>query len=367
MGSYIVKVGDKPYSFGTFMRTWKHLNAELGLPFEVTVERPSEVLEEVRKVIENATIPPGIVGVLLLFSSPWIYRSLNNGLEGSKTIQIAKHVILAAAVVTQLRRLGYALLGFRYSTVGAKLATTGDIVRLSGLVMGCLSDSGNPWLSSPLHKDMAAVFYRCERVALVLCLATTLSRTAAAWLLHGAKSYGMPFLRDMSFIPSFFLALRFTSLASRLAITARQKMDEVATGLPCDKMNFAERIHKPCAHLLADAPSNLKAFGIPIILLSCGTLMACIRFYDTLVYAFLLTSLPFRTTLPFWFHLSSYAFEVLALLWAIAVAPLQVSRALRDFEEQLNEERRRDPTVHLEVPPESKKMPSFCNILGVLL
>ncbi|CAK9060034.1 unnamed protein product [Durusdinium trenchii] len=272
---YITKVGSAKFSTAA-LENAMHGSKD----FDVTVEKPSEVVWVVQCCLWCLYRPAGAVGCLLLLGLPYIiYRGLLFGLDlDSKTLlHPAVRLVVCASVAYALGKLGWLLLDWCYSGLGYKIRLASKAAGILGLVMGWLLNLSNPLLNVRLRSDSI----------------------------------------------------------------------KVSEGLPCEPTQFTECVHKPCAELLRDIPANLGPIGLPILLVICDMLPACLRFYNEsmLLYASKIT----RGLPEYWCDVACNAFVLAGCTLAVAVGPLQLSRGLRVFEHQLTNARRLDSNMNLQV------------------
>ncbi|CAK9000122.1 unnamed protein product [Durusdinium trenchii] len=353
---YITKVGSAKFSTAA-LENAMHGSKD----FDVTVEKPSEVVWVVQCCLWCLYRPAGAVGCLLLLGLPYIiYRGLLFGLDlDSKTLlHPAVRLVVCASVAYALGKLGWLLLDWCYSGLGYKIRLASKAAGILGLVMGWLLNLSNPLLNVRLRSDSIKVLRMSNVSALLCCCTFSLFRgTEVACRfcprsIEEAKrtSLGATFLDvlyDISDIPHAFLVLGFTCLTSQICMAAQQRMVEVSEGLPCEPTQFTECVHKPCAELLRDIPANLGPIGLPILLVICDMLPACLRFYNEsmLLYASKIT----RGLPEYWCDVACNAFVLAGCTLAVAVGPLQLSRGLRVFEHQLTNARRLDSNMNLQV------------------
>lgn len=178
-----------------------------------------------------------------------------------------------------------------------------------------------------------------------------ISSVALAWLYHGPTQLDMrhvvKILYALGDVPEFFQLMTLTFLVSRISASAHLLMLEVTVVLPCDASDFPKQVHAACSRVLRDTTPKLSTCGLPLVLVASRILMACFSWYGTV--QLLAMSEVNRGFKDNWLMLFLASCQLGAILLAVVVGPIQLSSALTEIENKLNEERHRDGGMHLEV------------------
>ena len=345
VGMHIVKVEAQPYKYAALIKALTE-SQERSVPFHVTVESKSEMGKAAERAFWSMSIPAGLLSLVLVSISPFIiYRSLTNELDVSS--QTLSHpgllLIMGTAIAHGVARAGDDVLEWGYSGTGAHMVAAGDITHITSLFVGCLVNRHNPLLQVPTSKDMQRVLWKLEVVGVLLFVGHTYVKIFHLLLLRDVWS--VDFIRGMAPIAESSLMLVFFLLLSRISVLARQAMLEVADALPCESIQFQERIHNPCAQVLEDIPPQLAPCGIPLLMLSFCAMISSIVLYNSFVYTWTL----YKThgfSLPDWLQLGCYVFWFAPIPLAVTVGPSQLSLALKELQDRLSEQRRSTASMH---------------------
>ena len=148
------------------------------------------------------------------------------------------------------------------------------------------------------------------------------------------------------------MAFKSYWMMSRSCAAARQGMLKVAEALPCGAAEFGDHVHEPCAKLLKDIPPHLVTCGAPLVLLTLSVPAAIICFYDDLMNLILLKNVVLKYWTSFFPQFLELGWRICDMAFVTCVAvigPIWLSSTLKDLKTKLNETRRRDPTMHLQV------------------
>ena len=194
-----------------------------------------------------------------------------------------------------------------------------------------------------------------ELLALTICATAVLSYAVAVgnvYIYEPFKETGSFTLSNVSpkmligsgAISTFFVQFVFTCYVARITLATRQQMLEVQSKMPCKPTEFFECVHKPCAELLHNSIPELVTCGWPLALAAPDTVISAFLVYVRWMNLFVLTPSLFNWLM---FIMSSSQLAGAAL--SVAVGPLNLSSALKDFQNRLNEERQRDASMHTQI------------------
>ena len=303
-------------------------------------------------------LPSGLLGCLLLLGLPYIFYIRLIRMDKDWQLDLCSEVlsrpsILSITLVNALARAGFAMREWHYSDILAKMRAVAEVAFVSGLMTGLLLNARNDLLRTPLCSDVVIGFLRKTTwTALILCSTSVLCSSALAWLYHGPTgrldmTHVMKVLYALGDVPEFFQLMTLTFLVSRISASARQLMLEVTVVMPCDAKDFPKQVHAPCSRVLRDSTPKLSTCGLPLVLVASKILMACFSWYG--MVQLLAVSEVNRGFKDNWLHLLLASCQLGAILLAVVAGPFQLSAALTDLENKLNEERHRDGGMHLEV------------------
>ena len=361
VGQYIVKIDKKKYSRALYRQARAKEK-----PFQMSVKSPTQIeqnIEHASHVLKPAlqllAMPAGLLGLVLVLGLLWVmYNHLTmsdsqqqDGLRKTLSHPLPLTIMLAYA----FSESGLALLEWPYTGVLAKMKTVIRQLHVVGLVLGLHLNKNNKALSKALSSSNTSLLRKTELLALTMCAIAGLSSAAAVNVyiyVPCSKETGCNFtLSNVSNIliysgriPIFFAQFVFTCYVARITLATRQQMFEVQSKMPCKPAEFFECVHTPCAVLLDNSSSELVTCGWPLVLTAPDTVISGFDFYLRGMYLFVVNR-QILTWLSF-IKCSSY---LAGVVLAVAVGPLNLSSALKDFQNRLNEERKRDATMHTQI------------------
>eukprot|EP00434_Breviolum_minutum_P014862 symbB.v1.2.013102.t1/scaffold919.1/size152209/14 len=324
---------------------------------EQNMEQASQVLEPALKLL---AMPMGLLGLVLVLGLLWVmYNHLTmsdsqqqDGLRKTLSHPLPLTIMLAYAFSGS----GLALLEWPYTGVLDKMTTAIELLHVVGLVLGLHLNKNNKALSKPLSSSYTSLLRKTEMLALTMCAIAGLSsaaQVAQVYIYEPCNSKaGCNFtlsnvsnmLLHSGRIPIFFAQFVFTCYVARITLATRQQMFEVQSKMPCKPTEFSECVHKPCAVLLDNSSSELVTCGWPLVLTAPDTVISGFQFYIRAMYLLVVN----RQILP-WLSFITCSSHLAGVVLAVAVGPLNLSSALKDFQNRLNEERKRDATLHTQI------------------
>ena len=123
-------------------------------------------------------------------------------------------------------------------------------------------------------------------------------------------------------------------------------MFEVQSKMPCKPTEFFECVHKPCAVLLRNSSPELVTCGWLLVLAAPDIVMAGFLAYARGMSLFVLTH---HLALDNWLMFTVYSSKLAGVVLEVVCGPMNLSSALKDLQNRLNEERQRDATMHTQI------------------
>ena len=318
--------------------------------------------QNMESALQLLAMPMGLLGLVLVLGLPWVMYShltMGDSQQQDGFSQALSHPLpLTMMLAYAFSKSGLALLEWPYSGVLAKMTTAIEQFPIVGLVLGLYLNKNSKALSKPLSSSNASLARKTELVALKLCVVAVCSSAAAVAKVYiydtCTKKTGCSFtLSNVSKmlldvygirIPFFFAQFVFTCYVARITLATRQQMFEVQSKMPCKPTEFSECVHKPCAVLLHNSIPELVTCGWPLVLTAPDTVISGFHFYRKL--SILLVDPGFNAN---WLLFFGGAAHFAGVLLSVAIGPLHLSSALKDFQKRLNEERQRDATLHMQI------------------
>eukprot|EP00434_Breviolum_minutum_P014863 symbB.v1.2.013103.t1/scaffold919.1/size152209/15 len=356
-GEHFIRLGKQKFRLIPFQKA-----AKGSRPYEISVESPTKMEQNMEQAFQVLAMPLGLLGLVLVLGLPWvIYSHLTmsdsqqqNGFSKALSHPLPLTMMLAFAFAQS----GLALLEWPYTRILTKVYDTINNLHVVGLVLGLHLNRNNIALSKPLSSSYASLLRWTELVALNICAIAVLSSAAVVAKVYiynpcttktgcSFKPSDVPkMLLDVcgQRIPTFFAQFVFTCYVARITLATRQQMFEVQSKMPCKPTEFSECVQKPCAVLLDNSIPELVTCGWPLVLAAPNTVVSGFDSYQSLTVLFV-NPYMYETWLSFFANTAHCA----AVLLAVAVGPLHLSSALKDFQKRLNEERQRDATLHTQI------------------
>ena len=354
-GQYIVGVGTKKYLLSVYQQARAKKT-----PFQMSVKSPTQMEQNIEQAFQVLIMPAGLLGLVLVLGLLWVMYSHLTMSDSQQQDGISKafsHPLpLTIMLAYACGQSGLALLEWPYTGVIAKMKTLIEQLHVVGLVLGLHLNKNNKALSKPLSGSYALLLRKTVLVALNICTIALLSSAAAtvnAYIyVPCSKETGCSFtLSNVSNmlvyfgrIPTLFAQFVFTCYVARITLATRQQMFEVQSKMPCKPTEFFECVHKPCAVLLRNSSPELVTCGWPLVLAAPDIVMA-----GFLVYARGMSMFVFTHYLDNWLMFTLYSSKLAGVVLAVVGGPMNLSSALKDLQNRLNEERQRDATMHTQI------------------
>lgn len=361
VGQHIVKIGKKKYTQAGYTQA-----RAKEIPFQMSVRSPTQMEQNIEKAFEVLAIPAGLLGLVLVCGLPWVVYShltMSDSQQQDGFSKALSHPLpLTMMLAYPCGQSGLALLEWSYSGVLVKMETVIELLHVVGLVVGLHLNKNNQALSKPLSSSYASLLRKTELVALTICAIAALSSAAQVTEVHiyhpCSKKTGCSFtfsnvsnmLLHSGTIPTLFAQFVFTCYVARITLATRQHMFEVQSKMPCKPTEFFECVHKPCAVLLDNSTPELVTCGWPLVLAAPDTVISGFLFYVNGMNLFYLAPSSFNWLLLLnWTKFVLCSSQLAGVVLAVVVGPLNLSSALKDFQNRLNEERKRDATLHAQI------------------
>ena len=348
-GQYIVKVDGKKYSVSRYKKV-RAQAMKAKRTWRITVRDAPDTEETLGPCLDYVSRIAGAVGVLLIVAFP---LAMDRRRFPSLDIHpLVVNLALSAAALRGCSTFGRDVMEWQLLSFGAQLQRVAFVLRVTGVLWGCLSSKNNPLLHASLRKTLTAKLKVHQVAQWVFFFLTVIFIFLEAWVLYRnpGKSGIWHSLQAVGWVPWYFSILVFGLSLSRIAVAARQQMADVMEALPCDRDQFAERVRDPCTKLLEETSSELATCGVPLVLIACGAACNGARVYDR--YYDLIA-------LGHWYDWDDILIraaticgglcQLVACAWVVSVGPIQLSLAAKEFDEKLFETRRHDTTLHVEV------------------
>lgn len=344
-GQHIIRVGARPFTSGAFGE------ASTGsTEFTLLVELPSSMAVKAAKVITCLAMPAVVLSSILTLVLPfliYIHLSASNKWHVdmfSKQLSHPLPLIVYAAFACSWFSFVALERPYMITTAmdNAQLGT--DFLYVIGLLLGLRWNRNHQAFNKPLDSASTSLLWKAELFALTLCsipILISLAFVVQWWVVPTDVD-----ARKILFLGGslrHFMLFAFTCQMCRCGAATKQQMCEVQHGMPCLQENFLERVHKPCAELLQSSTRELVTCGWPLVLLALRSVIAGFKLYQSTRFAFL------RPSFQDWLWTFFWAAELGMVLLAVSLLPLLLSSALKDFKTMLNQERRRDGTLHEQI------------------
>lgn len=357
VGQHIIRVGTKPYTYGTLVTCIKTTSCQVTLA-------KSKFQRSIAPMFRFLIMTAGFVGALIALSLPWIIRqSVAGGLEAfGRFGHPLMLFMVAVALIGCCGNTGLNMLEWQYASVMSRIHSIENCVGCLGLAGGCLANRHNSLLNAPLHKEQAAALRRACLLALVPLLTYIASHTACAFLQWNKMGSDLNEIYELRYIPEGFLLVIFTSLMAQISIAACQGMADITERLSQRAEDFVKDVHKPCARLLEEVPPNLATCGVPMIVVSLAGMMDNI--FDCHRRCALMWSEQSARDLESWCRLAGFVAWCALALCPLVVSLGQLSSGLKLLEAKLNDERMRDQSQHLQVQAVEEMLAEAMGYLG---
>ena len=355
VGQYIVGVGKKKYRHAVVQEAVAKKK-----PFQISVKSPTQMEHNIDQAFHVLGMLTGLLGLMLIFGLPWVMYShltMSDSEQQDGFSKALSHPLpLTMMLAYPCGQSALVLLECSSFGVLAKMKTSIELLHVAGLVLGLHLNKNNKALSKPLSGSYALLLRKTVLVALNICTIALLSSAAAtvnAYIyVPCSKETGCSFtlsnVSDMLFyfgrIPTLFAQFVFTCYVARITLATRQQMFEVQSKMPCKPTEFFECVHTPCAVLLDNSIPELVTCGWPLVLAAPDIAMEGFLVYLRGMSLFVLTPSLFN-----WLNFISESSQLAGVVLAVVVGPLNLSSALKDFQNRLNEERKRDATLHTQI------------------
>ena len=355
VGQYIVGVGKKKYRQAVLQQAIAKKK-----PFQMSVKSPTQMEQNIEQALQVLGMLTGLVGLMLVLGLPWVMYShltMSDSQQQDGFSKALSHPLpLTIMLAYPCGQSALVLLAWSSLGVIAKMKPVIRLLHVVGLVLGLHLNKNNKALSKPLSGSNASLLRKTELVALTVCAIAVLSFAA-----HHAEEHiyhpcstetGCSFtlssvsnkLLYFGKIPTSFAQFVFTCYAARITLATRQQMFEVQSKMPCKPTEFFECVHTPCAVLLDNSIPELVTCGWPLLLAAPDIAMEGFLVYLRGMSLFTLTPSLFN-----WLKFISESSQLAGVVLAVVVGPLNLSSALKDFQNTLNEERKRDATLHTQI------------------
>ena len=342
-GQHIVRVGTEQYSSGAFRKAIQGQTA-----FELSVESPSSTAQNLNLAIMCLAMPGALLSCMLALTLPCLMYShlfmSSQGHLGEFSKQLSRpfpQIVLAAFTCS---RAGYTALEWPYmqSAFIEKLHLCANLLSCTGLLLGLQLNRNHPAFSKEMDGSRAALLWKVQLGALALCCAAAGLKVGflyryASWHLELAGIW------HYLLVPEFTV-FAFTCQMCHIGLALKQQMLEVQNVMPCSQSKFFECVHKPCAELLQSSRYQLAPCGWPLLLLSPFLMTTGLQFYQRSRHLYERPQYPINWV--FCFH---YAAQLGIFALAVALLPLLLSSAVKEFKSVLNEERQSNGTLHEQV------------------
>ena len=354
-GQYIVNIGKQKYTPAGY----KQARAKK-IPFQMSVRFPTQMEQNMEQTFQVLAIPAGLLGLVLVLGLPWViytHLTMSDSQQQDGFSKALSHPLpLTMMLAYACGHEGLVLLEWSTSSIFRKMAAVIELLHVVGLVLGLHLNKKNKALSKPLSSSNASLLRKTRLVAFSICATVALScaaQKAQMYIYHPCnKEAGCSFtllnvsrmLVGSGLILIYFAQFVFTCYVARITLATRQQMFEVQSKMPCKPTEFFECVHKPCAVLLDNSIPELVTCGWPLVLAGPDIVISGFYVYVKGMNLFVLTPSLFN-----WLLFIESSSQLAAVLLAVAIGPLHLSSALKDFQNRLNEERKRDATLHTQI------------------
>ena len=346
-GQHIIRVGTEQYSSEALRKA-----LEGQTPFQISVESPSSAAQNIELAIMCLAMPAALLGCLLALTLPClVYSHLfmsSQGHLGEFSKQLSRPLLQIVLVACTCSWAGYTALEWPYmqSAFIEKLHLCAHLLSCTGLLLGLQLNRNHPAFSKQMDTSRAALLWKVQLVALTLFSIAAGVRVVLAvcrctsWQLHSRQLL----VSHFGVVFTWTNLLAFICQMSRIGLAIKQQMVEVQNGMPCSQTKFFECVHKPCAELLQSSRHQLATCGWPLLLLSPFLMTAGLKFYQA--FRHLCERPQYAGN---WLWCFKDATQLVLFAFAIALLPLLLSSALKEFKSVLNEERQRNGALHKQI------------------
>eukprot|EP00434_Breviolum_minutum_P018068 symbB.v1.2.015935.t1/scaffold1203.1/size131588/2 len=346
VGQHIIRVGMTPFSSGALREALQGHTA-----FQLSVESPSSRAQSLNLAITCLAMPAAVLSCVLALTMPCLmYSHLFMGSQGHVdefSKQLSRPLPQIVLLAFTCSRAGYTALEWPYmqSAFIEKLYMCANLLSCTGLVLGLQLNRNHPAFSKQMDSSRAALLWKVQLGALMLCSVVVLLclvRVMLSLVSHQTSSQAV--VSALARILRHFSLLAFTCQMCQIGLALKQKIVEVQNGMPCSQTKFFECVHKPCAELLQSSRYQLATCGWPLLLLFLFLMTVALEFYQRFRY---LCERPQYAENWLWCFYSAAQLGVFA--FAIALLPLLLSSALKEFKSVLNEERQSNGALHEQI------------------
>ena len=345
-GQHIIRVGTEQYRSGALREALQGQTA-----FKLSVESPSSTAQNIELAIMCLAMPAALLSCLLVLTLPClVYSHLfmsTQGHVGEFCKQLSRPFPQIVLVAFTCSLAGYTALEWPYmqSAFIEKLHLCAHVLSCCGVVLGLQLNRNHPAFSKQMDSSRAALLWKVQLAALMLCSGVVLF--AFAQVFHSLVSRQTSWLVTVFFLApifKYFGLVAFTCQMCQIGLALKQKIVEVQNGMPCSQTKFFECVHKPCAELLQSSRYQLATCGWPLLLLSPFLMTIALEFYQR--FRHLCERPQYAET---WLWCFKNAAQLVLFAFAIALLPLLLSSALKEFKSVLNEERQSNGALHEQI------------------
>ena len=340
-GQHIIRVGTEQYSSGAFRKALQGQTA-----YQLSVESPSSTAQNLNLAMMCLAMPAVLLSCLLALILPClVYSHLfmsSQGHVGEFSKQLSRplpQIVLAALTCSWA---GFYALEWPYmqSAFIEKLYMCANLLSCTGLLLGLHFNRNHPAFSKQMDGRSAALLWKVQLGALTLC---SFGAGTGVGLVCCRTSWQL-MVTVLAEIWQCFNLLAFTCQMCCIGLAMKQQMVEVQNGLPCSEAKFFECVHKPCAELLQSSRFQLATCGWPLLLLCPFLITLGLHFYQE--FRFLCQMPQYLMNWLWCFH---YGAQLGVFALALALLPLLLSSALKEFKSVLNEERQSNGNLHEQI------------------
>ena len=349
VGQHIIRVGTEQFSSGA-MR--KALEGQTALKFSVAL--PSSTAQNIDLAIMCLAMPAAILSCLLALTLPClVYSHLFMSSQGHLvefSKQLSRPLPQIVLLAFTCSRVSFGALEWPYmqSAFIEKLHLFANLLSCIGLLLGLQLNRNHPAFSKQMDGSMAPLLWKGQLGALTLCSVGVLFPLAILARLYVRSISGLAIwhvmVPELAGILLYFNLLAFTCQMCRIGLAMKQQMLEVQNVMPCSQLKFFECVHKPCAELLQSSRHQLATCGWPLLLLSPFLMTTGLQFYQGFRHLCVRPQYPIN-----WMVAFKYAAQLGVFAFAIALLPLLLSSALKEFKSVLNEERQSNGALHEQI------------------
>ena len=345
-GQHIIRVGTEQYSSEAMRKALQGQTA-----FELSVESPSSRVQSLNLAITCLAMPAALLGCLLALTLPCLmYSHLFMSRQGHVdqfSKQLSRPLPQIVLVAFTCSRAGYTALEWPYmqSAFIEKLYMCTNLLSCTGLLLGLQLNRNHPAFSKQMDSSRAALLWKVQLAALTLCSVVVLLCLVRVMLsLFSHQTSWQRMVSALAPILRYFGLVAFTCQMCQIGLALKQKIVEVQNGMPCSQTKFFECVHKPCAELLQSSRYQLATCDWPPLLLSPFLMTLALEFYQR--FRHLCERPQYAEN---WLWSFYFAAQLGVFAFAIALLPLLLSSALKEFKSVLNEERQSNGALHKQI------------------